>query len=223
VETDYGGQVELGTAGATSSRELGGNAVREAWVSRFLLMVAVLASTVLGPVARAQNEGLPDRLGIQVGRTREMLDAAEERVGACADSHAGALLRSARELQDRAEAALREQRRLAALQLTRVARERGLAALAVCHLDEAVPDLARRALERTDRVIARRGLNDGSSSHGADGLPRRFRGGRGGPMAGGAGRALPLQRDAWQEFRAGRYESALRLTLAARGRARGVR
>jgi hypothetical protein len=189
-----------------------------------LAIVCFLALVVAAPVRAQEGRRLPaDRLRFQIWRTREMVDFAGDRTASCRAERSSAALADALELQGRAESALRQGRPLAALQLTRAARERCLEALAACRLDEAVPDMTQRALERTDRVLARGGaLPWGGSPMGRG----RWRGGRGrsGPREGPPAVAAPdaengavrLQGDAWRELKVGRYEAALRLTLAAR-------
>lgn len=148
--------------------------------------------------------GLPDpeRVLVQVERTRELAERARERLADCAETRARALLRVGLDMQSRAEGAVRESRYLAALQLTLSARERILKAMRLCKVSESAGEVARRALQRTDERIARaREVLDGPAPPEAR---RDFE------------RAVGLQDEAQSEFRAGRHEAALRLTHAAR-------
>ena len=97
----------------------------------------------------------PDRVMTQLERTRGMLDRAVGRIEACGDDRAREMLGVAREMQQRAERAEREQRHLGALQLTLGARERGTRALRLCRIEEDVQEVAEQALGRTDQVLAR--------------------------------------------------------------------
>jgi tetratricopeptide (TPR) repeat protein len=144
----------------------------------------------------------PDRVLVQVERTRELAERARERLADCTETRARALLRVGFDMQSRAEGAVRESRHLAALQLTLSARERMLKAMRVCKVSESAEELARRALQRTDERISRaREVVDGAAPPEAR---REFE------------RAVGLQNEAQSEFRAGRHEAALRLTHAAR-------
>jgi hypothetical protein len=150
--------------------------------------------------------GLPGPEGVagQLESTREMLDRAGERIEACGDERARAVLRVALELQERAESAEQARRHLGALQLTMGARDRLLRALRLCRLEENVQETAERALRRTDRVLAR--------ARDLLGAP-----GRGGRALGEAlPRASALQDDAARQYRDGHYEASLQLTLTAR-------
>src|SRR2546422_3244905 len=71
----------------------------------------------------------PDRVLVQLERTRELLDRARERIEECDLDRARAMLRAAFEIQARAEASAQDGRYLAALQLTMSARERAQRAL----------------------------------------------------------------------------------------------
>jgi len=153
--------------------------------------------------AIAMVRGLPDpdRVEVQVERTRDVLDRARDRLDACDNTRARALLRVALDIQQRAEAAVGESRYLAALQLTRTAHERVQRAMRLCNIDESLSDTSERALQRTDDVLARA----------QDRVERE----------GGAGRddvtrAGSIQAQAQAEFRAGHFESALHLTQSAR-------
>ena len=144
----------------------------------------------------------PDHVSVQVDRTRDLLDRSRDRLDGCDDPRARAQLRVAIEMQTRAEAALSESRYLAALQLTMSARERTFQALRRCNIEESLQDGAQRAIQRTDEVLSR-------SHESIDGGP---------PTQARAllQRASSVQAEAQSEFRAGRYESALRFTQAAR-------
>lgn len=144
----------------------------------------------------------PDRVLAQVERTRELAERARERLADCEETRARSLLRVGLEMQVRAEAAARESRYLAALQLTLSARERLLKAMRVCKVSESTAEIARRAIQRTDDLIsrARAVLDDPARPEAARAVER----------------AAALQAEAQSEFRAGRYETSLRLTRAAR-------
>ena len=144
----------------------------------------------------------PDHVSVQVDRTRDLLDRARDRLDACDDPRARAQLHVALEMQTRAEAALAESRYLAALQLTMSARERVFQALRRCNVEESLQDAAQRAILRTDEVLYRtHEAIDGATSARARALVQR---------------ASAVQPEAQAEFHAGRYESALRFTQAAR-------
>src|SRR5262249_57229176 len=88
----------------------------------------------------------PDRVVSQVERTRDLLDRARDRIEECDSDRAHSLLHVALDMQGRAEAAARDSRYLAALQLTLSARERGLRALRLCNVQDNLQDTAERAL-----------------------------------------------------------------------------
>lgn len=149
-------------------------------------------------------QGLPDpeRVLSQVERTRDLLDRARDRIEECDSDRAHALLRVALDMQVRAEAAARDSRYLAALQLTLSARERGLRALRLCNVEESLQDAAERALHRTDEVIARaHDIVAERESHRAKEVLER---------------ADRVQAEAHAQFRAGHFEATLRLTQSAR-------
>jgi hypothetical protein len=144
----------------------------------------------------------PDRVLAQLERTRELLDRIRDRIEECDNDRARALLRVAIEMQGRAEAAARDQRFLAALQLTLSARERALRALRLCNMEDNVEEAAERALNRTDELISRaRDLVADSGSEAAR-------------LA--LGRAIDLQAEAWAQFRARHFEASFRTTQSAR-------
>ena len=107
--------------------------------------------------AIALLRGLPDpgRVEEQLQRTREILDRARDRLAHCEVPMARDLLRTALDMQGRAEQAYRETRYLAALQLTTSARERAMRALRLCNSDESLEETVSTALQRTDEVLAR--------------------------------------------------------------------
>ena len=144
----------------------------------------------------------PDRVLSQVERTREMLDRARERIEGCDSDRAHALLHAALEMQSRAESAARESRYLAALQITLGARERALRALRLCNLEENLQESAERALHRTDDVISRAHEVVARTAHdrAKDVLARAER----------------VESQAYDQFRAGHFEAALRMTQSAR-------
>lgn len=149
-------------------------------------------------------QGLPDpeRVLSQVERTRELLDRARERIEECDSDRARALLRVAMEMQGRAEAAIRDSRYLAALQLTLSARERALRALRLCNMEENLQEAAERALRRTDEVLAR--ARDAVADHGNERARELL------------ARAERLQGGAHGQLRAGHFAASLRLTQSAR-------
>lgn len=162
------------------------------------------------PPGPAGPPGLPDprRVMIQTERTRELLERARDPIGECDDDRARAALREAFALQRRAEEALAQGRPLAAFQLTVSAREGGLRALRICHVEEDVHESADRALRRTDEILSRA----------RDVVAERGRARARKPLQ----RAIALQERAWAEFRAEHVEASLRLTQAARSLALGL-
>jgi hypothetical protein len=144
----------------------------------------------------------PDRVLVQLERTRELLDRARERIEECDLDRARAMLRAAFEMQLRAEASAPEGRYLAALQLTMSARERALRALRLCNLQDNLHDAAERALTRTDELISR--ARDMVAEHHSDQARQALN------------RAIELEAEAWTQFRADHLEASLRLTQSAR-------
>ncbi len=144
----------------------------------------------------------PDRVLVQLERTRELLDRARERIEECQAERARALLRAAFEMQARAEVSAREGRYLAALQLTLSARERALRALRMCNVEDNLREAAERALTRTDEVIsrAREAIHERDDERARQALER----------------AVEVQTEAWTQFRADHFEASLRLTQTAR-------
>ena len=148
----------------------------------------------------------PDRVSAQLERTREIIERARDRIADCSFERARFMLQVATAMEQRAEDAAREERYLAALQLTMSARERALRALRLCHQADNVRDSAERALRRTDEILAR--AQDAVSAHGDE------------PARQALTRALAFQAEARQEFLADRFEPCLRLTQSARTFAR---
>jgi tetratricopeptide (TPR) repeat protein len=144
----------------------------------------------------------PDRVLVQLERTRELLDRARERIEECNLDRARAMLRAALEMQVRAEASARDGRYLAALQLTMSARERALRALRMCNLEDNLHDAAERALARTDELISR--ARDLVAEHDSERARQALN------------RAVELEAEAWAQFRADHLEASLRLTQSAR-------
>ncbi|NOT34983.1 MAG: hypothetical protein HOP12_12540 [Candidatus Eisenbacteria bacterium] len=144
----------------------------------------------------------PDRVLVQVERTREILDRASERMQDCRLDRALALMRVAGEMQTRAEAAVRESRYLAALQFTLSARERAFRALRLCNREDDLGESAGRAIERTAAVLerAREQVSESTESS----VRVLFQ------------RSETTQREAEQNLSVGRPDAALRLTLNAR-------
>ncbi|HEY2956018.1 MAG TPA: hypothetical protein VGK89_12300 [Candidatus Eisenbacteria bacterium] len=147
----------------------------------------------------------PDRVQIQLERTREVIDRARQRIEECDINAARALLQVGIEMQVRAEAAFAEGRFLAALQLTMSARERVLKALRMCNAEENLGDSAERVLKRTDEVLAR--VQDVVAERGDERARDAL------------ARAQQLEDRATEEFRAQRFEASIRLSLAARAAA----
>ena len=102
-------------------------------------------------------KGLPDpgRVQDQLARTREILDRARDRLSHCDVPATREMLRTALDMQLRAERAYGETRYLAALQLTMSARERALRALQLCNAGESFAETVEAAIQRTDDVLAR--------------------------------------------------------------------
>ena len=143
----------------------------------------------------------PDRVLTQLERTREALDRARDRIQECDQDRARALLRVAEEMQVRAEAAARESRFLAALQLTLGARDRVMRALRMCRMEEDIESAATRAMQRTDEWItrARAAIQGAGDARAAELLAR----------------AEGLQTQAQAQFRGRNFEASLRLTTNA--------
>ncbi len=168
------------------------------------------AGVVRGPlgaerVTRGRELGGSARVDLQIGRTRRMLDLVRDRAERCGSAEARGAVRRAIEMQDRAESAARAGRSLGALQLTREARQQGVAALRHCGHTGGVPEGVVSALGRTDELLGleRERLVD---------RPAAVAGERTGALE----RAAAAQRQARAEFRDGRLESSLRLTQEAR-------
>ncbi|MBI5170475.1 MAG: hypothetical protein HZA61_13385 [Candidatus Eisenbacteria bacterium] len=158
--------------------------------------------------AIAMIKGLPDpeRVALQLERTQDELERAQERLADCAEPRAQSLLNAARDMKGRADGAFDSRRYLAALQLSNAARERIQKALRICQVYEASQADAQRALQRTDEVISRARER---ISVGATPQERQL-----------FASAEALQADAQTEYQRGHYESALRMTLVARVRAK---
>ena len=107
--------------------------------------------------AIALLRGLPDpgRVQDQLNRTRELLDRARDRLSHCDLPAPRELLRTALDMETRAELAYSETRYLAALQLTMSARERALRALQLCNAGESLDETVANALQRTDDALGR--------------------------------------------------------------------
>ncbi len=107
--------------------------------------------------AIALLQGLPDpgRVQEQLARTREMLDRARDRLSGCELPAVRELMRTAIDMQTRAEQAYSETRYLAALQLTMSARERALRAQQLCNAGDSLEESVSQALQRTDDILAR--------------------------------------------------------------------
>lgn len=161
-------------------------------------------------IALFKNLPDPDRVSVQLERTRELIDRARDRIEECNSDRARALLRVATEMQGRAESAARDGRYLAALQLTLSARERALRSLRLCNLEDNAHDAAERALRRTREVIDR--AREVVAEHGDEAARALL------------GRAIELQEQAEAQFRLEHFEASLRQTQSARAMAqRAVR
>ncbi len=143
----------------------------------------------------------PDRVLSQLERTRDLIERAREQIEECNQDRPRAMLRTAVDMQARAEDAARAGRYLAAIQLTFSARERVQRALRLCNFSDNLQEGADRALRRTDEVIQR--AEDRVSS-GGDAARREL------------GRAQEIEARAHAEYRDGHFEASLRLTLSAR-------
>jgi hypothetical protein len=153
-------------------------------------------------IAVVQGQPDPDQVRAQLERTRDLLERARDRIEECNNLRARALLRTAFEMQLRAEGAATDLRFLAALQLTMSARERALRALRLCNIDENLRESAERALKRTDEIITR--AQDIVAEKGTDQARESL------------ARAGQAQDRANGEFRAEHFEASLRMTQAAR-------
>ena len=151
--------------------------------------------------------GLPDpgRVEEQLQRTRELIERARDRLANCEVRMARDLLRTAIDMQARAELAYRETRYLAALQLTMSARERALRALRLCNANESLEETVSTALHRTDEVLAH--AHEVVDANGTDRARRLL------------ANADSLQARAKAEAEAGHLRLALRLTREAREQA----
>ena len=144
----------------------------------------------------------PDRVLGQLDRTREMIENARSRIEECNQDRARALLRTADDMQRRAEEGGRGGHYLAALQLTMGARERALRALRQCNISGEGEGAAERALRRTDETIQR--AQDRLGSDAPEPSRRMLE------------RAIEAQSRAQAEYRDRHLESSVRLTLSAR-------
>jgi hypothetical protein len=157
--------------------------------------------------AVALLKGLPDpgRVQDQLTRTREILDRARDRLAQCDLPAPRDMLRTALDMQSRAELAYSGTRYLAALQLTMSARERVLRALQLCNAGDSFDDTVEHALQRTDDELARAHEMVGSD---ADERSRQL-----------LANADSVQLRAKAEARSGHPRVALRLTRMAREQA----
>jgi hypothetical protein len=97
----------------------------------------------------------PDRVRDQLGRTHEILDRARDRLSHCDVAAARDLLRTAIDMQGRADGSFGETRYLAALQLTMSAREHAFRALQLCNAGESIDETVASAIQRTDDLLSR--------------------------------------------------------------------
>jgi uncharacterized protein YciW len=147
----------------------------------------------------------PDRVRVQLERTREVIDRARQAIEECNNERARSLLRIGIEMQGRAETAFGEGRLLAALQLTMSARERVLTALRMCNAQENQRDRGEQVLRRTNEIILRAQdiVAEHQDEHAREALAR----------------AQQLEDRALDEFRLEHFEAGIRLSLAARAAA----
>ncbi len=157
--------------------------------------------------AIALLRGLPDpgRVQDQLARTREILDRARDRLAHCELPAARELLRTALDMQARAEQSYLETRYLAALQLTMSARERALRAQQLCNAGESFDETVANALLRTDEILAR--VHEVVDARGSERARNQL------------ANADSLQARAKAESQAGRARLALRFTRMAREQA----
>jgi len=157
--------------------------------------------------AIAMVKGLPDpdRVTVQVERTREILDRARQRIEECENRRALSLMDVAGQMQQRAEGALAASRYLAAIELTMGARDRAFRAMRLCNLEDSLRGSGELALRRTDDVLSR-ARDAVAAVNGEEGRQA-------------LGEATDLQSRAQSEFRAEHFEPSLRLTQAARAMA----
>lgn len=200
--TVVGGEIAL-------ARELQARA-RSAYAATQYLMAGRATMDARGHADRAiaMLRGLPDpeRVSLQLERTQDELDRAQERLAECGEPRALNLIRVAVDMKARADGAFEQDRYLAALQLSNGARERMQKAIRICRLQEATQADAARALQRTDDVLSRVREQLGNDS----GATRR--------QALSAIEAL--QADAQLEYQRAHYEQSLRMTQVARVRAK---
>jgi predicted S18 family serine protease len=147
----------------------------------------------------------PDRVQAQLERTDDLLRRSRDRVEECNNDRARILIRTAVEMQMRAQSAYESGRFLAALQLTTGARDRTRRALRLCRIEENLEESAERALQRTDEVISRaeRAVSGESSDAARQSLAR----------------AVALQARAHEDFRRDDFEGSIQLTQSARAAA----
>ena len=174
--------------------------------SRRTFLLALAALALIPAAGRAQGP-VRERVRVAMEETALRLELAETVVANSDDAAVHREFDLARDLQERARSAEEAGRYLGALQLTMGARDRCLRALRLCRGEENVQQAAERALGRTDQLLARGRDRLEPGGPGRRAAPRW----RGAPL-----RAGMLQEDAWRQFRAGRFEASLRLTLAAR-------
>lgn len=168
---------------------------------------ATMEARIHADRAIALVQGLPDpgRVQDQMQRTREMLERARDRLARCEQPAAREMLRTASDMQSRAEAAYAETRYLAALQLTSSARERALRAQQMCNAGESLEEAVDAALQRTDDRLAR--AREVVGERGSERARRLLENAEG------------LQARAKVEAQAQRTRAAMRLTRMAREQA----
>ena len=191
---------ELTTARDLQSRARGAFTAGQLLLARTLTLEArTHADRVLSILIGTPD---PDHVTAQVERTRDIVDRARDRLQACDDLRARAMLRVSMDMQDRAESRLDASKYLAALQLTMSARERVQKAMQLCNVSESLSDAADRAIQRTNDVLARgRDHLDAEAPAEAREL---------------LGRAQSIQAQAQSEAALSHWESALRMTQDAR-------
>jgi hypothetical protein len=195
-----GAQAEVAGAHETQSR------ARTAFAASRLKMSWQLTFDARAHADRAIAlvKGLPDpdRVLVQLERTRDILDRVRSRVEGCTEPRAHGMVAVATTMQEHAESAQAAGRYLGAIELTMGARERAFRALRLCNLEDDLGASVEQALRRTDDVIAK--AHDAVAAA-PDARARES-----------LAEAIDLEGKAIAEFRATHYDPSLRLTQTAR-------
>lgn len=208
ASSDPRAQAELSAAHDTQSR------ARTAFAASQLRMSFQLTFDARNHADRAIAlvKGLPDpdRVLVQLERTRDILDRVRTRVEECTEPRAHGMVAVATTMQEHAESAQAAGRYLGAIELTMGARERAFRALRLCNLEDDMSASVEQALRRTDDVIAK--AHDAVAAAPSDRARQAL------------AEATDLEGKAQSEYRAGHYDPSLRLTQTARAMAhRAVR